>query len=215
MREAKPLCGLTPLCDVKRVGVGSTNPPKLAGVRAALRAYAPSVEVLGVAVESGVSDQPVGYDEIVRGARARALAAAGAEAFDLTVGYEDGLVRLPTGAAGAHADAWFNVGCAAVLQGDTFSLGFSSGFAYPAGCAERAAGAREPIGGLFDALWASQGRDVSSRAPLADAPPSSLGLGNVGKLTAGAIDRAEYTRHAVVCALAPFVHPDLYAPGDA
>ena len=39
----------------------------------------------------------------------------------------------------------------------------------------------------------------------------ALSIGNVGKLTGGALTRAEYTRHAVLCALTPFVHPGLYA----
>ena len=198
---------LPPLREVARVGVGSTNPPKLAGVRAAVCAYAPEAEVRGVAVESGVSEQPLGYAEIVRGARARARAAALREPFELCVGYEDGLVPLPTGDDTGPEQRWFNVGCAAVQLGDHVSLGFSSGFAYPPACAERAAREQEPIGGLFDSLWREYApADVESR-------PSALGLGNVGKLTAGVVDRAEYTRHAVVCALTSLVHPDLYAKG--
>ncbi len=197
----------SPLRDIARVGVGSTNPPKLAGVRAAVVAYAPGAEVSGVAVASGVSDQPVGFEEIVRGARTRAREASRAGAFELCVGYEDGLVRLPTAGADDEAAAgWFNVGCAAVRLGDQVGLGFSSGFAYPPACAERAAREKEPIGDLFDALWRAHGPDEP-----ADDRPSAKGQGNVGKLTGGVVDRAEYTRHAVVCALASLLHPDLYA----
>lgn len=202
-----------PLRELARVGVGSTNPPKIAGVRAALAPYAPCVSVHGVAVESGVSEQPVGFEEIVRGARARARAASAqgdsGEPFDLAVGYEDGLVRLPTGDA-AGPEAWFNLGCAAVQRGGDVRLGFSSGFAYPPVCAERAVAEQEPIGGLFDALW----NESKSAAPAErETRPSALGLGNVGKLTGGVVDRAEYTRHAVVCALTAFLHPELYAAG--
>lgn len=197
--------------EVARVGVGSTNPPKIAGVRAALAPYAPGVHVHGVAVGSGVSEQPVGFEEIVRGARARALAAAAAGdssgPFDLAVGYEDGLVKLPTDDA-AGPEAWFNLGCAAVQRGEQMRLGFSSGFAYPPACAERAVAEHEPIGGLFDALWNAS---AAAGSEAGDAAPSSLGLGNVGKLTGGVVDRAEYTRHAVVCALTAFLHPELYA----
>jgi inosine/xanthosine triphosphatase len=183
--------------------VGSLNPPKIEGVRAAVAAYAPGARVDGASVESGVPDQPLGFDEIVAGARARAAAARVAADCDLAVGYEDGLVRLPDAAGG-----WFNVGCAAVDDGSTVSLGFSSGFAYPPGCAERAAAGREPVGTLFDALWREHGREG------AGGPPSALSLGNVGRLSRGALPRAEYTRHAVLCALAPLLHPDLYAARD-
>ena len=36
------------------------------------------------------------------------------------------------------------------------------------------------------------------------------GVGNVGKLTLGVLTRSEYARHAVLCALIAFLHPDLY-----
>ena len=191
-----------PLADVRLVRVGSLNPPKLEGVRKAFAAFVPAVAVEGVAAESGVSDQPVGFGEIVTGARQRADAAHGAGRCDLAVGYEDGLVELP-GLAGA----WFNVGCAAVSDGRRVGLGLSSGFAYPPECTRRAVEGRAPIGDLFDRLW----RERRGPAP----HPSARSVGNVGKLTGGALTRAEYTRHAVLCALTAFLHPDLYgAPGD-
>jgi inosine/xanthosine triphosphatase len=186
------------LADVRRVRVGSTNPPKLEGVRAALAAYAPGVEVEAVAVESGVSEQPVGFEEIIAGARRHAREAQSGAICDLAVGYEDGLVELP-GASGQ----WFNVGCAAVSDGRTLSLGLSSGFAYPAACAEPAASGRLPVGAIFDRFW-------QAHRPPGGGAPSALSLGNVGRLTSATLTRAEYTRHAVLCALPPFLHPDLY-----
>lgn len=186
-----------------RVRVGSTNRPKLEAVRAALAPFAPRAQVEGAAVESGVPEQPVGFEEIVAGARARARAAFALGGCELAVGYEDGLVELP-----GTPERWFNVGCAAVADGRRDALGFSSGFAYPPACARRAAAERAPIGDLFDTLWAG-------RYPaLAGAEPSARGLGNVGKLTSGALPRADYARHAVLCALVSFLHPELYdAPG--
>lgn len=188
---------------LRRVRVGSTNAPKLEAVRAALGAVAPGAQVEGAAVESGVSEQPVGFEEIVAGARERARAAFALGGCELAVGYEDGLVELP-----GTPERWFNVGCAAVADGRREALGFSSGFAYPPTCAARAVAQRAPIGDLFDALWASAHR------PAPGAPPSGRSLGNVGKLTDGALPRADYARHAVLCALVSFLHPELYdAPG--
>lgn len=208
-----------PLRGVRRVRVGSTNPPKLEGVRAALRFYAPEACVEGVAVESGVPEQPLGFAEIAEGARRRAAAARESGSCELAVGYEDGLVRLHLGdgedagdrgegVEGAGA-GWMNVGCAAVCDGRRVSLGLSSGFAYPPEAVAPAVAERAPIGEVFDRLWAARGRP-------AGAEPSARGLGNVGRLTLGALPRAEYTRHAVLCALVAFLHPDLYgAPGGA
>jgi len=191
------------LARVRRVHVGSLNGPKLDAVRGALTPYLPSLDVAGVPVASGVSDQPVGFDEIVAGARNRARAAMGGGGCDLAVGLEDGLVEIP--AAGRHA---MNVGCAAVTDGTRVSLGFSAAFAYPPAVADEAIARRAPIGALFDALFA-RARGASS------ATPSALGLGNVGRLSLGVLPRAEYARHAVLCAFVQWLHPDLYPTEDA
>jgi inosine/xanthosine triphosphatase len=188
-----------PLAALRRVRVGSSNPPKIQAVRDALAPFAARVEVAGVAVESGVSEQPLGFAEIAAGARQRARAAFASGPCDLAVGYEDGLVEIP-----GSAEGWFNVGCAAVLAGSGEGLGFSSGFAYPPACAERAVRERAPIGELFDALWREH------RGGALGAGASALSEGNVGKLTGGALPRADYARHAVLCALVSFLHPDLY-----
>lgn len=192
------------LDSVKRVRVGSRNGPKIAAVSEAFAAYVPGVEVRGVEVASGVSAQPIGFEEIVRGARNRATAAREAADCDLGVGIEDGLVALPLGAAATETQH-LNVGCAAITDGERFSLGFSSAFAYPPGVSHTAVRDREPIGALFDRLW-------RERRSGFDRPHLPRAIGNVGKLTAGVLTRSEYARHAVLCALVAFVNPDLY-PG--
>ncbi len=192
----------TPLAEVRRVRVGSTNEPKLDAVRDALAPYAPEVEVAGVDVPSGVPEQPVGWEEIVRGARNRARLAHASEPCDLGVGLEDGLVALPDGEGALRH---LNVGCAAVARGERVWLGFSSGFSYPPECTEAAVRDRAPIGALFDRLW-------EQRRGEALAPAAARAVGNVGKLTLGVLPRSEYTRHAVLCALVALIHGDLY-PG--
>lgn len=208
---------------VRRVGVGSTNPAKLAAVRSALRPYAPQALVSGLAAGSGVAEQPLGFEEITRGAgnRARAALAAGAE---LGVGIEDGLVPVASAAAavtsqearhpspdvprpGAVVNAYWNLGCAVVTDGTRTGVGFTSGFAYPSGAVDPAVAERAPIGDLFDRLWQAR-RDGEADAP------SGRGIGNIGKLTGGVLTRQEYGRHAVLCALVRFLHPDLYGDDE-
>jgi len=188
------------LSELRLVRVGSTNALKLQGVRAALAAFSRDVTIEGIDVESGVSDQPLGFEEILEGARNRAERAKRGGECDLGIGYEDGLVAIP-----GSLESWFNIGCAAVSDGVRTSLGLSPGFSYPAACWQRAVAEREPIGTVFDRFW-GQHREVSPA-------PGRLSIGNIGKLTRGALTRTEYTRHAVVCALAPFIHPDLYTDG--
>jgi inosine/xanthosine triphosphatase len=163
------------------------------------------VDVRGMDVPSGVPDQPVGFEEIVSGARNRANAAFAAGDCELAVGIEDGLVVLPPGAAFDGGET-VNIGCAAVSDGRRVSLGFSSAFAYPPDVSATAVRDRAPIGELFDRLWRER-RGERERLP------SARTTGNVGKLTAGVLPRSEYARHAVLCALVAFVNPDLY-PGS-
>jgi inosine/xanthosine triphosphatase len=189
---------------VRTVRVGTRNGPKLEAVRQAIGAYLPEVEVIGHAVQSGVAEQPVGYAEIVAGATQRARAARAAGPCELGIGIEDGLVEI------VEIDhRILNVGAAVVTDGRRDAVGLSSGFAYPPVCAEQALAAREPIGGLFDALWC--GRDGEP----VDTEPSALSVGNVGRLSRGVLTRAEYGRHAVLCALVQFLHPDLYFASSA
>ena len=88
-----------PLAAVRWVRVGSLNEPKLAAVRSAIGAYAPDVEIEGVAVASGVPEQPVCFEEVILGARNRAAGARSGSPCDLGIGIEDGLVPLPTGSS--------------------------------------------------------------------------------------------------------------------
>ena len=192
------------LARVRRVRVGSANGPKIEAARRAIGAYAPDARVEGAAVESGVSEQPLGFEEIARGARNRAARAFELGDCELAVGYEDGLVEL-SDLAGPEAVSpeLINLGCAVVTDGRKISLGLSSGFAYPPECARRAAQDRTPIGELFDTLWAA-------REGTRSGVPSVESEGNIGKLSLGELTRSEYARHAIVCALLRFLHPELY-----
>lgn len=195
---------LSALAGVRNVWVGSANGPKIDAVRAAFAPYAAEARIEGIAVSSGVPEQPVGLDEIVQGARNRAAraAVAGGASCDLGVGIEDGLLDL--NGFGTQGLPVMNVGCAAVTDGERTSVGFSSAFPYPPECARHAVDEREPIGELFDSLWAQTKGNGG-------ALPSARTTGNIGKLTLGVLPRSDYARHAVLCALVSFLHPDLYA----
>ena len=200
------------------IGVGTENSAKCSAVRIAFESllvtlstsadepHFGKLDIRPVAVSSGVSDQPVGFDEIIAGARNRARSALGSGAFAIAVGIEDGLVLLPNGLggdSGESGESAFNVGCAWVCDGEREGSGFSSAFAYPPECLEPAIRNSEPIGELFDALW-------RRRRKSSDYAPSGRNEGNIGKLTAGRLVRSDYGSHAVVCALVRFLQRDLY-----
>ena len=187
--------------DTIRVRLGSENTAKLEAVRLALGRFFTSYTVSGCRAPSGVSEQPVGYDEILSGARARAVFAFGEAAgnVDLAVGIEDGLVPVPGLATG-----FANVGCCTLFDGEIFGVGFSAGFEYPLSCVKAATSFdRVPIGQAFDALY---------RPPPARRDPGP-GAGNIGRLTGGKLTRAQYGAEAVVCALVRFLNPELYDSG--
>jgi len=190
---------------------------KVAAVAAALADAAlplppASWACVGYAAASGVADQPMSDDETLRGARARALAAAAAhtaatgQAPVFAVGLEGGcavLAPLPPGAAAAAPDAdappppvecfaWMAVLHCASGQWGTARTG---AFVLPPAVARLVLDGVE-LGVADDRVF---GR-VNSKAS----------DGAVGLLSGGVIDRTAYYRHALLLALIPFVSAQHY-----
>jgi inosine/xanthosine triphosphatase len=78
-----------------RIAVGSTNPTEVRAVENVMRRIYGDVEVFGMEVESGVSDQPIGIEEITRGAINRAKKALERSGADLGVGIGAGIYPFP------------------------------------------------------------------------------------------------------------------------
>ena len=177
--------------------VGSRNTAKLEAVRRGLAPFFRRVEVAAAEVASGVDAQPLGFAEIVAGARQRARGAHRNGACDLAAGIEDGLVSIAETESG-----WANIGCCVLFDGAREAIGFTAGFEYPPSFVRRAtASPRTPIGDAFDALY---------RAPAGFSDPGTAS-GNIGRLSGGALTRADYGAQAVICAFVRLLHPDLYA----
>ena len=179
-----------PLPDVSSVAVGSKNPVKIAAVRAVLGAVAPAARVEGIAVPSGVPDQPWGDEETIRGARARALAAREALGADLGVGVEGGVVEGDEGRV--RSCAW------AVVVGREGAEGVGGSLAMPLPPAVVAL-LREGV-----ELGAAMDRLTGARN-------TKHGAGAVGILTAGLVDRQRAYEILVTYALAPFLTPDFWS----
>ncbi len=192
------------------VWLGSENRAKREAVRQALASFASEPSAIRIetcAAESGVPDQPIGWQEIRQGAcnRARAAWAAATRARDpgerrgggvrvLAVGIEDGLVRLVDAPPGAQPDArepaialepdsraYLNVGCAWLYDGEREGDGYSAGFAYPPACLDRAVAERAPIGDLFDRVWQAERKPSAAAASEAvGESPAPLASGRGG-----------------------------------
>ncbi len=180
-----------------RVRVGTRNPMKLSAVELGLAPFFERVTVLPHEAASGVDEQPIGFPEIIQGARNRARKCWPKGNCDFAAGIEDGLVPVPELETG-----YLNIGCCVIYDGTREGLGFTAGFEYPPDCVEAATAApRMPIGGAFDALF---------RSPPGLEDPGTQ-AGNIGRLTGGRLTRAGYGAQAVTCAVLRFLHPGLYA----
>lgn len=167
-----------------RVAVGSTNPVKVAAVRAVMERVRPAVAVEGIDVTSDVADQPWGDEETIRGARTRAERALAAAASDLGVGIEGGLVEQGDGSL--RTCAW------AVVAAPDGSVSIGGSLAMPLPPAVAAA-VREGLE-LGHAMDRVTGGSDTKR-----------GAGAVGILTAGLIDRQRAYEVLVTYALAPWL----------
>jgi len=188
---------LLPMSDVilpwlHHAVVGSTNPVKVAAATAILAQVAPQVQVTGVAVPSGVPDQPFGDEETQAGARQRARAALQTtpEA-QLGIGLEGGVVELPNGEL--RSCAWAVV----VDREGREGLGGSLSMPLPARVAARIR-AGEELGYAMDAEARTSG--------------TKHGKGAVGILTAGLVDRQRAYEPMVAYALAPWLAPEMFSP---
>jgi inosine/xanthosine triphosphatase len=170
-----------------RIGVGSTNPVKRTATESALADFSPTM-VESVAVESGVSEQPVGEAETIEGAENRAESVLTADDYDLGIGLEGGVAEID-GAEGHFLVMW-----AAATDGERVGRGAGPRLRLPESIAGRVRDGAE-LGPVMD--------DVLNMDDVAEKQ------GAAGALTGHVIDRESALRQAVAGALGPFV-TDLY-----
>jgi inosine/xanthosine triphosphatase len=177
---------------VETIAVGSTNPVKIAAVRAVLGPLAPHARIEGVAVPSTVADQPFGDDETIRGALARATAARIVAQAQLGVGIEGGVVEQDDGSM--RTCAWAVIVDAAGRSG----VGGSLAMPLPDRVAAMIREGLE-LGHAMDRLIGEQN--------------TKHGKGAVGILTGGLVDRQQAYEVLVSYAAARFITPELYGAG--
>lgn len=173
-----------------KVCIASQNPVKIACVRKAFEALMPNDSYVfeGVSVASDVSDQPMSDNETLTGAKNRAEnARLKYSDFDFWVGIEGG---VDTHLGSMEAFAWIMV-----LTNDKVGKSKTATFTLPPKIAELVSQGVE-LGHADDLVFK---RENSKQKD-----------GAIGILTNGLIDRANYYYPAVVMALIPFVHKELY-----
>ncbi len=167
------------------IHVASLNRNKINAVREVF----PSFHVEGIAAKSGVREQPVSLDEIIKGAINRAKAVFGN--CDYSVGIEDGIAAVLGTRSG-----YMNFCCCAIYDGGRIYLGLGPAFEYPPDCTERVIGEGITISKAF--------------APISEKPDIGYEEGIIGWLTRGRINRKDYTKQAVEMARIQIDNAGLY-----
>lgn len=172
-----------------RVHVGSNNPIKAQAVKNVFERALGPTEVRLISVESGVPLQPFD-DETAKGACERARKAL-LDA-DFGVGIEAGLIWHK------ELKLYFDVQfCAIVNQDGRLTVGHGAGFVYPPRVIEKVLAGR-PVGEVMSELTGIE----------------KLGhkIGAIGYLSKNLLTREQLTEQAVLMALIPRLHPELYEP---
>lgn len=174
---------------MERVAVGSTNPVKIGSARRVFAELFSELELTGIEVPSGVSNQPTGEAETMRGAMNRARLALEATGADWGVGLEGGVTFLEDGTC------WMIQHCAIVHRDGRTGIGKGSQFLLPPVMA-RGLRAGGEVGPLTDGLTGI--RDSKKKG------------GAIGFLTNGLVVREDMYAHMVAAAMVRFLHPELY-----
>ncbi len=169
------------------VHVGTDNPVKVRAVRQVLGDLFDRVRVRGVAVTTGVPEQPVDQQAAV-GAMNRARAAL--KDADFGVGIEAGL--LWDASVGDYLDVQY---CAVVDRTGRVTLGHGPGFEYPPAVIGRVKAGRTVSQAMAELTGV---RDIGSK------------FGAIGYLTERRMDRDALTEAAVLMAMVPRIRRDLY-----
>lgn len=123
LEKAKRLRGSPAGHNINVVSIGSKNPVKVKAVEEGMSKTVGTVFVHAVDVDSGVSKQPIGFDETAKGAINRAKSAFESIQCIYGVGIEAGLVNI----GGKYLD----VHVCAVYDGIDYTIGTSKGFQVP------------------------------------------------------------------------------------
>ena len=174
------------------IAIGSTNPAKITAVRRVILAVWPDARLVPIEVDSGVSAMPLDDAEGQRGALERARRAREISGADMGIGLE--------GAVNESGHGMYVANWAAIIDASGHTSLANGGYLPLPECIAREVRAGKELGPLIDRY---SGEANSKQHD-----------GAAGYLTSGLVSRAMAFQVAVAFALAPFLHPALYAQGE-
>ncbi len=164
--------------------MGTTNKSKLLAVKKAWILLG-DAEVIGVGVNSGVAEQPMGFREILEGALNRAISAYEIVGGDYSVGIEAGYLYL-------DSKVLLDVQVVVVMDNNNkVTLGLSPSYQVPQKALEY-----NSLGEYMS--YISRRKNINRE------------IGAIGYFTKGTITRTDLTYSAVVMALVPRLNPEYY-----
>jgi len=175
------------------VNVGSKNSEKIEAVKEVLKEYSYFKDsfVVGIEVNSNVSNQPKSMNETIQGAINRACGCF--MNCDYSFGIESGLMKVQSTKTG-----YMDVTCCAIFDGKKICLGLSPAFEYPIKVTKMVFDLNVNINQAF------------FKTGLTDNPNLGSAEGGIGFLTKGRILRRDYTKQAIYMALIHLENPELY-----
>jgi inosine/xanthosine triphosphatase len=178
-----------------KIAVGSKNRGKIEAVENALNKHDQfsKTEIIGVDVSSGVTSQPIGLEDIIKGAKNRALASFEKLNADLGIGLESGIFLVPE-----TKSEYMDITACAIYDGKQFHLGMSSCFEYPQAMINKVLKEGKEISDAAVELGFFENKDEREN------------MGMIGLLTQGVVTRKEYSEQAVHMALVHLLNQDHY-----
>lgn len=175
-----------------QIFVGSTNPVKIKAVRVALSKVYPAAEYRGIAVPSGVADQPWNDAETRQGAYNRAQAVLAQTSADLAIGLEGGVLESEFG---LMTSAW----CVILDRHGHVGVGGNACTLLPQSVANH----------LQQGVELGMAMDTFSGQTNTKHKDGAIGI-----LTNGLVSRQTAYEIIIKMALAPLLHPAWYAPNQ-
>ncbi|WP_462323538.1 DUF84 family protein [Desulfoplanes sp.] len=168
-----------------RIVLGSLNPVKLQATQEVLATIPcfSKASVTPAGVASMVSDQPIGLDETITGARNRAKGAFALG--DIGIGLESGLVQVDMAPTG-----YMNLTACVIVDSVSIYTGLGPAFELPI---------------TVTRAVVEQGMELDEAvrgSGLSEDPRIGYKQGIIGILTKGRVTRMEYTKPAIMMALA-------------
>lgn len=180
------------------VCIGSLNPTKINAVKRGFSKFFENYTLFEISADSQVSNQPIGIEEIIEGAKNRAqqaltfLKEKGLENC-LGVGIESGLAEVSQAEA-KYMDFQF---CVIKDESGCITIGSGNAFEHPKF--------------VIEEIFSKDGAEIGViMGQIANNPNLKNESGAISVLSKNVITRTDILSHAVICALLPRINKSLY-----